>query len=260
MSAEPNHEKAKHMMAYHERAQKLAEKVSAEWQHVHADDVRGLTDAVYCALVDEANLELRQIFAQLSGQLELGASRLAKGQPAMTPEKISSLLTAVERASSLMEVFLDRSAAAKMIIRIEVEQFDLGEALDQYLVGQGLRDRVDATLTPCPIIADKPKLMDALGHLVTRFYFAAGAHERVLLQCAVVDGRVEGYIGLSPSHLQPEQLMEEMRVPLAIEDVGIDVGYARAIVERHGGVLFVATAGETSAGFGFHLPVLGGAS
>jgi light-regulated signal transduction histidine kinase (bacteriophytochrome) len=51
--------------------------------------------------------------------------------------------------------------------------------------------------------------------------------------------------------------MEEMHAPMNIEDVGIEVAYIRAVLERHGGSLFVATAGETSAGFGFTLP-LGG--
>ncbi|HET6404564.1 MAG TPA: hypothetical protein VFH78_07945 [Candidatus Thermoplasmatota archaeon] len=247
------------MMAYQQRAQELAEKITAEWQQVHADDVRGLTDAVYRALVDEANLELRQIFAHLSGQLELAAARAERGQPAMSAEKIKTLLGSVERASALMEVYMDRSAAAKMIIRIDAEQFDLSEAFSQYVAAHGLSERIGVSLAPAPIIGDRAKLLDALGHLVTRFYFACGGHETVIVQCQVVGDQVEGFIGLSPSHLEPEQLMEEMRLPLAIEDVGIDISYARAIVERHGGVLFVATAGEGSAGFGFHLPLLGGA-
>lgn len=251
--------KVKIMTAYQERAQALAQKVTDEWQQVHADDMRGLTDAVQRALVDEANLELRQIFAQLSGQLELAQHRLAKGQPAMAPERIASLLGAVDRASGLMEVFLDRSNAAKLIIQIDAEAFDLGNAFHEYVAANGLHERVDVNLHPCEIVADRVKLMDALGHLVTRFYFAGGPHERVMLQVAQVDDHIEGFIGLSPSHLGPEQLMEEMRIPLAIEDIGIDISYSRAIVERHGGVLFVATAGEHSAGFGFHLPILGGA-
>lgn len=250
--------KVKSMMHYQERAQALADKVSVEWQQVHADDVRGLTDAVHRALVDEANLELRQILAQLSGQLELAQMRVEKGQPAMMNEKIENLLTAVDRASNLMEVFLDRSSAAKLVIRLDAESFDLAAAFETYLAANGLVEKVDANLHPCEVIADRPKLMDALGHLVTRFYFAARAHERVMLQVAQVDGRIEGFVGLSPSHLGPEQLMEEMRIPLAIEDIGIDISYARAIVERHGGVLFVAAAGDHSAGFGFHLPLLGG--
>jgi hypothetical protein len=173
-------------------------------------------------------------------------------------EKIGGLVAAVDRASGLMEVFLDRSSAAKLVIHLNAETFDLGGAFDAYLVANGLQGKVDANVQACEIIADRPKLMDALGHVITRFYFAARAHERVMLQLAQVDGRVEGFIGLSPSHLGTEQLMEEMRIPLAIEDIGIDISYARAIMERHGGVLFVATAGEHSAGFGFHLPLLGG--
>ncbi|HUR69173.1 MAG TPA: hypothetical protein VM370_07990 [Candidatus Thermoplasmatota archaeon] len=252
-------DKVKNMQAYQERAEALAHKVTTEWQQVHADDVRGLTDAVHRALVDEANLELRQIFAHLSGQLELAQARAARGQPALSGEKIETLVGAVDRASSLMDVFLDRASAAKLVIRLDAEAFDLAAAFDAYLQAHGLRERVDANLHASEVIADRPKLMDALGHLLTRFHFAARSHERVLLQVAAVDGRVEGFIGLSPSHLEPEQLMDEMRIPVAIEDVGIDVSYARAIVERHGGVLFVATAGEHSVGFGFQLPLLGGA-
>lgn len=248
------------MMLYQARAAALADKIAQEWQQVHADDVHGLTDAVYCALVDEANLELRQILAQVSGQLELAQSRMAKGQPAMTPEKIGNLLAAIERGSALMDVFLDRSAAAKLIIRIDAESFDLAEAFEGQMRALGIHERIDAVLMPSPIVGDRAKLLDALSHLVTRFYFAARPQERVLLQCAQVEDRIEGFIGLSPSHLEAEQLMEEMRLPLAIEDVGIDVGYARAVVERHGGALFVATAGDHSAGFGFHLPLFGGAS
>lgn len=253
-------EKVKHMIAYQERAQALAEKVSHEWSQVHPDDVRGLTDALHRALVDEANLELRQILAHVSGQLELAQARAQRGTPTLPPEKIESMLASLDRAGSLMDVYLDRAAAAKMVIRIDTQEFDLSEAFEAHVRAQGIEGRVDATLLPAPVIADRPKLMDALGHLITRFYFAARPQERVILQCTTQDDRIEGFIGLSPSHLAPEQLMEEMRVPLAIEDVGIDVSYARAIVERHGGVLFVATAGEHGAGFGFHLPILGGAA
>lgn len=248
------------MLVYRQRAQALAEKITAQWQHVHADDVRGLTDAVHRALVDEANLELRQILAQLSGQFELAAARASRGQPAMSAERIHSLAGAVERASMLMDVYLDRSAAAQMIIRIDASEFDLAEAFERYVGAHGLAQGVELAVLPSPIVADKAKLIDALGHLVTRFYFSAGHHEKVLVQCQVVGDQVEGFIGLSPSSLAPEQLMEEMRLPLAIEDVGIDISYARAILERHGGVLFVATAGDHSAGFGFHLPLFGGAA
>lgn len=246
------------MQGYQQRAQALAQKVTQDWQAAHADDVRGLTDAVYRALVDEANLELRQVLAQISGQLELAQMRAAKEQPAMTPQRIDDLLGAVDRASSLMEVFLDRSSAAKMVIQLDAEAFDLADAFRSHVAERGISEKLDLNVHTSEIVADRAKLMDALGHLITRSYFSARPHERVMLQCAQVEDRVEGFIGLSPSHVGPEQLMEEMHIPLAIEDMGIDVSYARAIVERHGGVLFVATAGENAVGFGFHLPLMGG--
>jgi len=253
-------ERLKHMLAYEQKAQALAERVTAQWQHAHAEDARGLADAVHCALVDEANLELRQILAQLSGQLELAQARADRGSPSLPADKIRALLSSLDRASTLMDVYLDRSAAAKFTIRIEAAEFDLAAALGEHLAAQGLTPHVDAALLDAPVIADRAKLLDALGHLIGRFYLVARPRERVMVQVAQVEDRIEGFIGLSPSHLGAEQLMEEMRLPLAIEDVGIDVSYARAVLERHGGVLFVANAGDHATGFGFHLPLLGGAT
>lgn len=247
------------MIAYKVKAEEVVERVARQWRHESAtDDVKALTDAVYYALVEEANLELRQILAQMGGQLEMALARAERGQAALTAEKMTSLLEGVNRASALMEVFLDRSSAAKLTIRLDVQDFDLAETFGEYLRAQNLTDKIHAQLAPCIIRADQAKIMDALGHLVTRFYFAARSHEEVVVSLAAKDGHVEGFIGLAPSHLRPEQLMEEMHMPLNVEDVGIEVAYIRAILERHGGTFFVATAGEASAGFGFTVPLLAG--
>lgn len=244
------------MLAYKERAEEVVQRVARSLQHETTGDAKALTDAVYYALVEEANLELRQILAQMGGQLELAHARAGRGEPAMTQERIRTLLDSVQRASAIMEVFLDRSSAAKLSIRLDPEPFDLGDAVYDYLSLQGLQERIQLAITSAPVVADKEKTMDALGHLVTRFYFAARAHETVVVSIAPKeDGVIEGFIGLAPSHLKPEQLMEEMHMPMNVEDVGIEVAYIRAILERHDGTLFVATAGEASAGFGFTLPL-----
>lgn len=245
------------MLAYKERAEEVVARVTTLW--ADEDDVKALTDAVYYALVEEANLELRQILAQMGGQLEMAQARAARGQPALPAEKVQSLLDAVERASSIMEVFLDRSSAAKLVIRLDVAPFDLAEAMDAYLHAHGIHEKVRLALGPARVLADREKLVEAIGHLVTRFYFAARQHEEVIVSLASKGDHVEGFVGLTPSHLSPSQLMEEMHMPLNVEDVGIEVAYIRAVLERHDGTLFVATAGEAGAGFGFTLPQADGA-
>lgn len=260
MTADPDpNTRNKTMLAYRDRAEAVVQRVTDNWTHDEGD-VKALTDAVYHALVEEANLELRQILAHMGGQLELAQGRQSRGQPALSDEKLSGLLDAVTRASSIMDVFLDRSSAAKLIIRLDPESFDLGEAVHGFLATHNIKERLQLSIDKAPIVADRAKLMDALGHLITRFYFAARTHEDVLLSLVnKSDGHVEGFIGLAPSHLRPEQLMEEMQTPLNVEDVGIEIAYIRAIIERHGGSFFVATAGEASAGFGFSLPTHTGA-
>lgn len=243
------------MLAYQEKAETVVERVASQWRAEHTQDVGALTDAVRRALVEEANLELRQIFAQMGGSLELASARLRRGEPAMSEQKIRSLLEGVERASAILEVFLDPASAAKLTIRLDPAPFDLGATLSTYLRLQGLEGKVDAVIEPCLVHGDETKLMDALGHLVTRFYFAGRRHERPVVSLHKRNGHVEGFIGLTPSHVPIEQLMEEMRVPMNVEDAGIEVAYIRAIVERHGGTLFVATGGEASTGFGFTLPL-----
>lgn len=240
--------------AYQTRAEVIAQQVAERWRASDPEDIKSLTDAVYNALVEEANLELRQILAHLGGQCDLAMARVARGQPAFTMEKLAMLRGNIGRASTLMEVFLDRASASKLLIRIDAEPFDLAEALAEYVRAHGIEGEIAATLEACPVHADRAKLVETIGHLVTRFYFSARMHERVTVTLREVEGRIEGFVGLSPSHLKVEELMEEMRLPLSIEDVGIDVAYARAVLDRHGGTLFVATAGDASAGFGFTLP------
>lgn len=243
------------MLAYQEKAESLVHRVAQQWRADDAQDVKALTDAVRQALVEEANLELRQIFAQMGGALELAAARQRRGEPVLSDQKTRSLLEAVERASAILEIYLDPASAARLTIQIAPEPIDLGEAMRDFLRLHGLEGKVDAVLASVVVNADGAKLMDAVGHLVTRFYFSARRHERVVVTLAEHDGRVEGFVGLTPSHLPVEQLMEEIRVPLNVEDVGIEVAYIRAMLERHGGTLFVATGGDASTGFGFTLPL-----
>lgn len=239
------------MKMYRHRAEQVAERVSQQWQ---SDDVKSFSDALYHALVEEANLELRQILAQLGGQLELGLARAKRGDAAFDAKRIESLLGGIDRANALMAVFLDRASATKLTIRLDLEAFDLSEALQGWLEAHQLHGSVRVALQPAPIVGDRTKVLDALGHLVTKFHFAARPHEEVVIALGMQEGKVEGFIGLSPSHLKAEELMEEIRLPLDVEDVGIDVTYTRAVLERHDGSLFVATGGDHSTGFGFSLP------
>lgn len=239
---------------YETRAEAVALRVAGQWEAAGADDVKALSDAVYQALVDEANLELRQVLASVRGQLELAKMRADRGQPGLSPERMADMVAGLDRASALMDVFLDRASATKLIIRLDREAFDLTDALDGYVRAQGLDTRVRVTSLPAWVEGDRAKLLDAIGHLLTRFYYSARNHELVVLAIAQQGSRVEGFIGLSPSHLEPEELMDEIHLPLRIEDVGIDLAYTRAVIERHGGALFVATAEDASVGFGFTLP------
>ena len=258
-ASSPQPKESETMLAYHEKAETLVHKVAQQWHAEDAHDVKALTDAVRNALVEEANLELRQIFAQMGGTLEMARARQRRGEPPMAAQKMEALLEGVERASAILEIYLDPSAAARFTIRLDPETFDLSAALADHLRLNGIERHVQATLEPAKVHGDHVKLMDAIGHLVTRFYFAARGHEKPVLAVHVKDGRVEGFVGLTPSHLPVAQLMEEMRAPVDVEDVGIDVAYIRAVVERHGGTLFVATGGDASTGFGFTLPLEVGA-
>lgn len=239
---------------YETRAEAVAQRLAGQWQAAGSEDVKSLSDAVYQALVDEANLELRQVLASVRGQLELAKLRAARGQPAMTPERMTDMMAGLDRASSLMDVFLDRASATKLIIRLDRRPFSLTEALERYIDQQDLAPRVRLTSLPSWVEADERKLLDAIGHLVIRLYHSARSHEIVVLAVAQQGKRVEGFVGLSPSHLAPEELMNEIHLPLRVEDVGIDIAYTRAVIERHGGTLFVATAEDSSVGFGFTLP------
>lgn len=244
------------MLAYREKAETVVQRVADVWRAEDATDVKALTDAVRQALVEEANLELRQIFAQMGGSLEIAAARQRRGGPGLTEPKMMSLLEAVDRASAILEIYLDPASAARMTIQLDPAPFDLAASLREHLRLHGLHDKVTASLAESITVhGDESKLLDAIGHLVSRFYFAARTHERVIVSLHRKDGVAEGFVGLTPSHVPVQQLMEEIHGPMDVEDVGIEVAYIRAMVERHGGTLFVATGGGSSTGFGFTLPL-----
>lgn len=243
------------MKTYQLKAEDLAREMKTKLRDELVDDPGRLTDALHTALVAEANLELRQILTHLSGQLELALHQIQTGKAGMKEARVNSMIGSVERASALVDVFLDRAAAARLLIELEPEEFDLSEEVEAFVYERRMGDEIVLNIEPTPVLADRLKVTEVVTHLVTRFYFAARNQEKAVVSLRVVDDHVEGFAGLSPSHLRTEELMNEISAPFSVEDIGIDVPYARAVLERHGGTLFVGSGGDAGVGFGFTLPL-----
>ncbi len=247
------------VLAYRKKAESLAEDVAQRFRGVRDPEARSLTEAVHERLVAEANAELRQILTQLRVPFEiaLGRPNAAERGVAIPEPKARALLVAIERASAIVEVCLDRATAAQLMIRLEREEFDLAEAIREFMDFDGLLAPDSGTAlvaAPSPLVADRSKLVGVIGHLVHRFHSSAKDGEEVMVLVSPVEGGVEGFVGLRPSQSNRTSLMEELTAPVRIEDIHVDVAFARAVVERHGGTLFVAHAAGNALGFGFSIP------
>lgn len=241
---------------YRSKALQLAHRIRREWETSPHQDLKSLVDEVQSAFSEEANHELRQVLFQLSAQLELALVKGSGGKAELSKGEITRLLSAVGRATNVVEAYLDRGEAAKMVIDLHPETFDVGVTLVELLRWNGFLDgdQVEAAIEPVVIHADKDHLMDVLGHMASRFYFARHDPEQVRIVLKDAGAQVEGFFGLVGARTTTQELMSEFDQPLKMEDMQIDMPYTRAVIERHGGALYVAAGTDNASGFGFTLP------
>lgn len=246
-----------HLGPYRDRAQVVADGVKDSWVTGAPGDVAGLVDQVQIALTGEANHELRQVLFQLGAQVELWLVKAKSGAGKLEPATAEKMLAAVGRAAAIVDAFLDRAEAAKLVLRLEPASFDIGGALRDLLRWNGFLDvkpPAEVHIETCAIEADRDRLMDVLAHLAARFHFARRPGERLHVSLMSQGDHVEGFIGMAGSRIPAEELLAEFDKPLRIDEMAIDIPYTRAVIERHGGTLYVAATPEGASGFGFTLP------
>lgn len=241
---------------YRTNALQMAHQIRQAWERSPHQDLKSLVDDVQSAFSEEANHELRQVLFQLSAQLELTLVKGKAGTAELSEAQILRMLTAVGRATSIVEAYLDRGEAAKMVIDLHRETFDLGTALQELLRWNGFLEtgHLEAHIEPVAVEGDRDHLLDVLGHMATRFHLARRDPERVRITLTDQDDHIEGFFGLSGSRITAQDLMAEFDKPLEMEDMEIDMPYTRAVLERHGGALYVAAGADNASGFGFTLP------
>lgn len=215
-----------------------------------------MVDTAYVAVLEEAGWELRQVLTQLRGRLELAQMKGQTGQPTLSVEEIGRMLEGIERASTILDVSLDRNETAKQLIPIQDEAFDLTEKLRDWLAREALDDEIELPMEPAPVRGDPVKLPKAVGSMVEFFASEAQPGERVVGEVKWEGDKIRGFVGLSPSHMEVAKLMEQVASPLPVGALQFNLALVRAIIERHGGVLRVATWGEDAVGFGFELDAL----
>lgn len=243
-----------------EEAQRLARRVLEDWTHSGSQDNKSLVDDLQKAFLDEANHALRQVLFQLGARIELALVKRLQSDPGkgLDDHTAESLMDAVNRATQIVDIFLDRSRAVQFAIALHPEPFSLDQDLRDMLQWNGFledADNVELDLEATPLVADRERLRDVLGHMAARFWFSRTPPEKLVVRVRPTSGQgAEGFIGLSLSHLHAEDLIEEIDHPLSIEAMEIDTPYTRAVLERHGGTLYVASDEHQTTGFGFTLP------
>lgn len=233
-------------------AEQVVQRLASDWDHTH-DDLGRLLDTACVALAEEANHEIRQVLAQLGTELELLRSKLEGDASSL--ERLDRMLDGIDRASHVVGTYINRSEVAKLLIRIIPEPVDLADLLRGCLDRAGASaGQAETTLEPATIQGDRVKLATALGYLVDRFHRDAGPDQHLVVQLGANGDGVEGLIGLAPSQHAGDALIDELEAPLDIEAMNVDLPYARAVIERHGGTLYVDRFDPDGLGFGFRLP------
>jgi hypothetical protein len=245
-----------------DKAEAIAAQIAARWHADGAMEESALVAALTEQLVAESNMELRQVLTQLRASLDMALDTASHGTVTLPVERVARMLGAVDRATDVVDVCLDRNVAHKLLIRLEPEVFSLGSAMGEFLRQQGLErsPHVRFGAAPARIEGDRPKLVAALGYTVNRFVHNAGADDTVFVAIHEKGDSAEGFIGSAPSRVRESVLVEELQNSMSVDEAQLDTPFVRAILERHGGTLYVAKSLPDAIGFGFTLPLFRGAA
>lgn len=223
-------------------------------------DPSALEDRVQQALEDDAVHELREIVSQIRGGLEIALGNAGPGDAAVPipRERAEGFMEALDRAEAVLDTHLDRSKILQLLFRLETERFDVAKHLAHFLTSRGLdetsgdlRTDLESTL----IEADREKVVLGLGHAGLHLFQRAPQGSTLYAEVAAAeDGGARGRLTISPAPFDRETLIKELDRPFRLETVEIGLPYTRAVLERHGGGVQVATGPDGGLGYAFHLP------
>lgn len=225
------------------------------WDH-KGDGLDELLDRVCSSLAQEANHELRQILTLLSTELELAQHRSDGDEVVLDADTVDRIQDALHRGTKIVGRYLARNEAAKLMIRLEREPVDVAEIAQTILLREDVDPEaapVEIELASAPVRADREKLDTALGYLASRFWRARQPGGRFRFEVDATDDEVDGFVGIDPAPMSRGELVEKLEASLDIDALGIDIPYVRAVLERHGGSLYVDRR-EGNLGYGFELP------
>ncbi len=242
--------------SYRSQAEALARDLVTAWDP-HDEDLGELAKTLHSKLAQEANHELRQVLTHLTAELEMAISNQTSGSVALPEERARQMLAALGRAASVVETFLDPDQSAVLLLQCDMEHLRLDTILSDHLAQLPEAYRGDAAemhLAEATVEGDRDKLATSLCYLVDRFTWRSGATTAPVVRLEATEERVEGFIGAKGAPVETWDLLEELEEPLDIEAVRVDLPYVRAVIERHGGTLFVSQPEPGLVGIAFALP------
>jgi signal transduction histidine kinase len=232
------------------------EELSRGWDHREGGMSR-LLDYVTGPLSEQASHELRQIFTMLYTQLELASHRSEEPGARLDADTVDRMLGEIDRGSAIAGTYLDRQEIAKALIRLETRDVDLAQLLAGLVQRNGLdpdREDVDTDMQPTQVEADREKIARVLDFLVTWLGGTTTDDGRLAVH---VDGDPEGacvFVGVEPCSLDRKDLVERLVQRFSLDALSIDVPYVRAVVERHGGAIYVAEREPGYLGYELEIP------
>lgn len=239
--------------------ERLVRDLTRRWDH-RSQEMEDLLDRLCGSLAERANHELRQILTVVLTELELASLRSQGPGARLDAHTLDQLLDALDRGTRVAETLLNRRRIAKLLIHLDREPVDLESLLVNLLALEGHDDegdRLELATEPVTVRADREKLVRVLRHLVGVVEGARAPGGRLRIEVEPRGDQAAGHLGCRPSQVDRQALVEKLDGTLDIEEIGIDVPYARAVIERHGGKLFVDRREPGLLGYAFELPRAG---
>lgn len=179
-----------------------------------------------------------------------------------SPKKVAEHLTRIERQVGLADgVIVALSNFARMPV-LELRPLALGSCLRDVLDNNPLSGNIDLEWDVPddlpPTLADADQMRIVFGNLVRNARDAMPHGGRLTLRARAEDGNLETSVGDTGMGIKQENIKQILEPLYSTKARGLGLGLAitRAIVEKHGGQLTVASEEGRGATFTVRLPAL----
>ncbi|MBI3934879.1 MAG: PAS domain-containing protein [Acidobacteria bacterium] len=225
----------------------------------------GEIDEMKNEFVSMASHEMRTPMTSIKGSLELLLGGYAGELPAEATELLGISLTAVDRLVRLINDLLDISKIESGKMELHLDRLDIGDCIGKSM--RSLRALAEAHMVSIRsersenlprVLGDRDRLEQVITNLLSNALKYTPAQSEVTILASQVDKMVHVSVRDQGTGIPPDQLEKVFdrfcQLAGAKKGSGLGLTICRALIEQHGGKIWVESPPGQGSTFHFEIP------